>query len=175
MAVDTATVVSAGDFTPFRTGFRGGVDAADPVGTLFVDAEAVGDGSGGTVIIRVQVVQDVLGFPMIWVPTTIVISDNLAAAETVLVRLSRVGNARVSSDMFTVVTPVRAVSVNATIIPNLVLPIEPDQNSASDVLQATWATNTNVKVYHVHVLGPVFDRQLMAMGEKVHDLVAGIR
>jgi len=175
MAVSTNVGVASSDFTPFRTAARGGDDGYEPVGTLFVNGGATGDVTGGTVEALIRVRRDILGFPMIWIPTMISVSDTLAAAEEILVALNQNGNARIHADLQTAILTVRASGTNAGIITDLIVPIEPDQDSTTRIIQAVWATNTDGKAYHLHVFGPVFDRQLMAEGGRINPLVAGIR
>ncbi len=173
MAVSEATNVSAGKFTPFRTASRGGDGGGDPVATLHVDAQVTGDGSGGEASINIRMQETEFGFRPIWVTTLITSRDDLAAAEEVTFFFASAGNERLQGNMQQVELAVRSGSTNvATFDRNLM--IDPDQGVVTQVIGATWPTNTNAKVYHLHVFGFLFDSELVARSGRLSDLLGGL-
>ncbi len=179
MAVDTTLVVSAANsaYVPYHIGQRGGDEGNTPVGTLDVDAEATGAAGGGAVTLRIFLARQVFGFPMMWVPTIVSLLDNLSSAEVAVVRYGVTGNVRMTAGLEQAVTLVaNSGTGNAGQTENVTIPIEPSTDSAQEVLQAIWDTNTDTKVYHMHVFGPVYDLQVLAEnGARVPNLMAGIR
>lgn len=174
MSVTVNVAAADGLFVPFRTQVRGGGDGSQPVGTLSVDAGAVGDMSGGSIVARITMQRQMFGFPAIWVPTTYSFFDTLAAAEAVLVTIQS-GNERTGSDFVTSILLLRAAGTDAGIISDLVLPLNGESNVEVAAVQAVWATNTNVTPYHMHVFGPVYDAQLFAVNGVIPLMVAGVR
>lgn len=176
MSVDQARSVEVnGLYTPYR-----GFDRAEgPVGTLSIDAEATGDGSGGTMTVRVIMSRIEFGFHPIWVVTRLNTLDGLAAAEAVLMRFAEAGNERLNADFNDAVLAVRQGALNVANMEHLGLVIEPDAVTDANVLIADWATNTNSVGYHLHAYGVLFDAEALArrkaFGKGVDPLLSGIR
>lgn len=177
MAVDTDTLTSAGLFVPFRTAMRGGPEGRDPVGTLMVEAEATGAAGGGSVIAGITSVAQPFGFPMLWVPTHISLSDNLAAAEVINFQFRDEGNARLNTEIGDAVNALAGSQGNVRTVRELSLVIDVTENgdTALRIMLGSWSTNTDTKTYHLHVYGPVYDAQIMARSDRVPELVAGLR
>lgn len=174
MAVVATALVSDGVFTPFRTTKRGGEGGQDPVGTLYVDAGATGAAGGGTVLLTIAMSAVEFGFSLLWVPTLITISDNLAAAEDVQFGWQATGNDRISTFMATTVPMLRAAGINAGQQVQTGMLID-GFGSDLAIMSVTWDTNTDTKIYHLHVFGPVYDGELLAKGDKIPELLAGLR
>ena len=126
-------------------------------------------------LLRVKMAREEFGFPIIWVPTLIVVEDNLASAENVNVSFRSDGNKRLGSSINQVVVPVTVGTANIGLLDNTTIPIESAVDSDENILSATWATNTDGKTYHLHVFGPVFDAQVIARAGHVDMLLAGVR
>ncbi len=172
MAILTTRFMSAGLYVPYHTEFRA-MDGL--VGTVQIDAETVGDASGGTVTIAIAMTRDVFGFPTMVVPTQISASDILAAAEPVDITYRSQGNRRLSIAIGEVVVSLQGAIGNIAVANNVSIPIEGVDETERDILRAVWATNTNTFSYHLHVFAVVFDLQVVARGAGVHPLMAGIR
>lgn len=175
MAVVATAKVSDGLFVPFRTTSRGGGNGRDPVGTLYVDAGATGAAGGGTVEVNIGMNAEEFGFPILWVPTVVAISDNLAAAEDVLFGWQATGNERTNTFMGIVVAMLRAAAINAGQNVQTGMLLDGFGSTDGAVMSATWDTNTDTKTYHLHVFGPVWDGQLIAKGGRVPEMLAGLR
>ncbi len=176
MSVDTSTAIAALDFLPFRTGERGGGDGGDPVGTCAIDAQAVGDGSGGTVAVNITASRLQFGFHPLMVPTYVVARDNLAAAEVVQLAYSGVGNERLTGTSFLehLLSLAGAGSVNSARFRESGLIIEPSVVTGAIVMTAKWITNTNAKIYHLHVYMNVWDAELMALSGRIQGVLTGV-
>ncbi len=174
VALETAGV---GLYVPFR-----GVDRAfGPVGTLDAKATTVGDGSGGNVAISLQMKRLEFGFHPLWVPTMISIEDTLATAENPEVLFRGLGNERLLDQHCenVVMTAALVGARNCGKVEKLGFIIEPDQIGNATGVTCTWATNTNLLLYNLHVYGVVFDGEAMARGKRpgssVSPLLAGVR
>ncbi len=170
------TVANVGLFTPFR-GFDREFGA---VGTLYCDAEATGDGSGGTVRINLLMSRLEFGFHPIWVVTNITTTDLLTSAAAVRMAYTSDGNERLSSSLDEAQVAIAAPgNTNIAAFTNLSVPIEPDIAAGLRVLSALWATNETGDVYHMHVFGPVYDGEALARGKArgkgADNLLSGIR
>lgn len=175
MAVDTTvTVAGGGLYVPFRTPIRAGPLGNQPVGTLNVDANATGAAGGGTVTLRITMDVEEFGFRPIWCPTRVSVSDNLATAEAMELLYIATGNERLRANIGEVVVTVAVSGSNVGLAEGLPVPIQPNV-AAGEIMRATWDTNTDTKIYHLHVFGPVFDAELLAREGEVADLLAGIR
>lgn len=176
MAVTTSVDMATGLFVPWRTAKRGGVDGGDPVGTLSLDASATGAAGGGTVTLTITAVDGSFGFHAIWVPTYIALQDNLAAAESPLFSWRAAGNARLDVNLFQTFLSIRGAGTDdVSVMQNATVPIEPDNRTATQVMQAIWATNTDTIVYHIHTFGVLFDAELLARAGRIPDILAGVR
>ncbi len=165
-------VNSVGLYTPYHTRERGGADGL--VGTLYVDGAAVGDATGGALTIQIRMRRQEFGFPLIWVPTVIVGSDNLAAAEAIQFSYDSTGNRRIDGGLVQTVLAVRSID-NAAVMQNVSVPIEGVSDAQAVVFGTIWPSNTDTKVYHLHMFGPVFDLQVIARQGDVDVLLAGMR
>ncbi len=177
MSISTNIVVSDGLYVPFR-----GFDReAGPVGTLDVQGQTVGDGSGGTVAINIQWNYEEFGFHGIWVPTMISIQDTLASAIPVEVLFRGLGNERINDFHGEIVTPTASTFTTRNLgkVTDLAFPLEAPQNSRETlrtVITAGWATNTNALLYELHVYGVLYDAESLARGKmrgKAPDLLLG--
>lgn len=178
MAVSSTTSVqSDGLYVPFRNAQRGGPSGSDPVGTLFVNAEATGAAGGGTVTINITMRRQEFGFPIIWVPTYITTLDTLASVGKIVWSYLDTGNERLGASINEAVVAVATgLAINAGVVAERGVAIDPTGETALAVMSAIWDDNVDTKAYHVHVFGAVFDRQVMALSDgSVHDLLAGIR
>ncbi len=177
MAVSTTTNVEDGLYVPYRTGRRGGEDGSDPVGTLFVNAEATGDATGGTLTVKIKMRSQEFGFPAVWVPTLVVLLDDLAAVETPLFQFASTGQERLSVSVHEAILSVRGGGTsNTAVVDALGVAIDPDLVAGGDVMIAIWASNTDTKSYHIHAYGPIWDGQLLAMSQgRIPDILAGVR
>lgn len=173
MAVSVLRFVDEGNFVPFHTLSRGGSNGL--VGTLYVDAEVVGDAGGGGVTLRMALGRNDLGFPALWVPTVIGSRDDLATAEVVTFIYDFTNNRRLSSNVHETKLALQAGTVNAALMENTAVPIEPDSDVPAEVFDVIWQTNTLNKVYHLHMFGPVYDLQLIAAGGFIDEFAAGLR
>lgn len=177
MSVTSIAAVANGTYEPFHTEVRAGPNSEDPVGTVAVDSGVTGDASGGTVTIGVSMRPQEFGFRLLWIPLSIVLRDNLAGQDLVNLNYLSVVNDRLDAVVEEFITMEDAAqSLNMGLSKMYALPIEVSYGtSGGNVLTAVWATNTDTKIYHLHVFGPVFDLEVMAREGKVHPLMAGIR
>lgn len=175
MAISQNRALSDQLFVPWHTATRGG-DGSNPVGTIAVDALATGAAGGGTVTLRLQQSIEQFGFPLVWVPTWIAVTDNLASAEPVQLTLGSTGNRRLNADVsHTILTVADGQGLNNGNLENVTVPIEGRTVADGTVITAVWDTNTDTKSYHIHAFGAVFDLQLLAREGQVWPLLAGLR
>lgn len=174
MSVVTVSEMADQLFVPFRGFDRG----AGVVGTLHADFQAVGDGSGGTLLAQLNMNFLEFGFHPIWVPTRVGSRDDQAAATNVLLTYMAAGNERITADVDERQLAVIMNSINRAQFDKLSIPIEP-QRGGGLVMQGFWLANVNAKVYHIHAFGPVYDAEALARGKspgKSPDLLlAGVR
>ncbi len=169
------SVADNGLFVPWRTAKRGGRDGGEPVGTLSIDGGAVGDATAGTFALRITANREEFGFPGIFVPTHMTIRDNLASAEVVRLAYVTAGNERLNGDIEQHVLAIAgAAGLNVASFGNVGIPIE-FFGVNTVIMQASWSTNTDTKVYHFHVFGYMFDAQIIAREGRIGELLAGIR
>lgn len=174
MTVQVTRQVSDGLYVPYHQASRSVGNGL--VGTLFVDAEAVGDSGGGSVSILLQMRREEFGFPLLWVPTLIAVQDNLATAEVVDMVYTAGGNRRALGPIGeAVVTVDGAAGLNRGQMTNVTLPIEGVALATASIMSADWASNVDTKIYHLHVFGPVYDLQLIARDGYIDDMAAGLR
>lgn len=176
MAVLVAIPVEDGSavirYTPYHAGRRGGVLGSDPVGTLMINAEAVGAAGGGSVTVNITMLREAFGFPLMFVPTIVVMSDNLASAEDSTLTFD---SPRFVTALSQVVTKLSTTNVgNMGQVPNVAVNLEGDATPRT-IIQGVWDTNTDTKVYHIHAFGPVYDMQVIAARGYISDIIAGIR
>lgn len=174
MAVAQVRVLDdVGLYVPYHTGGRGRYSGL--VGMLGMDANATGLAGGGSVTISITASKDAFGFPFTWVPTFIGVDDNLAAAEEVRVSYNGDGNRLLAFSPAQNALSVRSGSQNTGVFSNLAIPIEPDGEDPVGILTAVWPTNTDTKLYHLHVFGPVYDMQVIARNYEITEMLAGLR
>jgi len=162
MAVSTTRFASAGLYVPYR-----GVDrAVGMVGTLAIDAQTTGDGSGGAVSLLVAFARLEFGFHLIYVPTRVSTFDSLVTPEVVMFQYDPAGNERVADSLREASLAIAGFGGSSATFDKLGVPIEPDQETATSCLVAQWTTNTNALVYHLHVFGVVYDAEHMARGKR---------
>lgn len=172
VTVNTERFVSAGLYVPFR----GAAREAGAVGTLYIDAEATGDGSGGIVQIHLNMSRIEFGFHPLWVPTHISTQDALASPEVVQVNWSETGNERQSAGLREHVLGITQSSINIAVFTQLGVIIEPNLQAGGRIMTANWATNTNSAAYHLHIFGPIYDGEFLARGKAgTPELLAGLR
>lgn len=175
MAVSTNVNVRDGIFTPYHQARRTLLNGL--VGTLYVDAGSTGAAGGGTHGINIRMRREEFGFPILWVPTLIGVQDNLASAEVVELTYQGSGNRRLIAGAGlreAVTTVATAVGNNVGQMANVTLPIE-GRGPDNAILSATWATNTDTKLYHLHVFGPVYDLQVISRLGYLDEVAAGLR
>lgn len=172
MSVEERTSMSVQHYVPFR-----GADRAEgAVGTVNVDIQATGDGSGGTVKVVLDMSRVTFGFHALWVPTRVSSEDNIGAVEVVQLSWQRFGNERLAGTVTENVLTVRHGVENAAPFGELGLLIEPDLEVEAGVMQMLWQTNTDTKTYHLHAFGPVYDGEFMSRGRSgIPELLAGLR
>lgn len=160
MSVVVDVSVTAGRFVPFRGVNR----ATGPVASVHVNAEGTGDGSGGSMRINIQMAGLNFGFHSVLVPTRVQVHDNLAAVEVVQLLLASGGNERLTSSLIEHKLTVRSGALNAVDFEHLSVPMEAalTQLTEEDAVSAVWQTNTNAKVYHVHLFAIVYDGEAIA-------------
>jgi len=176
MSVSTARFVASGLYVPFR-----GIDReVSAVGTLAIDATVTGDGSAGTVTIPLAMARIEFGFHPIWIPTRVFATVNLNSAQEVLFVYETSGNERLQGGMSEEVTS--RVTINGDNVANaslLSIPIEPNQEIASNVFSIRWGANNNGDVYELHMFGVLYDAEAMARGKRpgaaVDTFMAGVR
>jgi len=147
--------------------FKGVTRSAGPVGTFMFTHSVIGDATGGSVAIGMQMKRQHFGFYALLVPTNISIQDDLATAEVVLLGYS-LTNARtrgigVGSALQDVILPTAAVggqNIGRFIGSKAIM--EGLTDDAQDVLVASWSTNTNLKVYRMVVYGVVYDAEAIS-------------
>lgn len=171
--VQERNVSDVGLYVPYHATNRGQSNGL--VGTLQVNAEATGTATGGAVTIQVNMRREEFGFPLIWVPTIITARDNLATAEGIFFQYSSVGNRRLNSSLTETVLALAVAGVNAAVMPNASVPIEGVDAVQAAVFEVLWATNTDTKIYHAHIFGPVYDLQVISRGGLIEPLLAGLR
>ncbi len=177
MSVSTSIDGNEGLFVPFR-----GFDReAGAVGTLDIQGKTVGDGSGGTVAINIQIQRLMFGFHIIWVPTLVSIFDTLATAVDVELLLRGLGQERIL-DFHAEIVAMTASGFTPRNLGrgrNLALPIESQDDTLGTVISAGWATNTNALLYELHVFGAIYDGEALARGKQkgkgADVLLAGVR
>ncbi len=175
MAISTTRFASAGLYVPYR-----GVDReAGMVGTLAIDAETVGDGSGGAVTLLIAFAREEFGFHLIYVPTRVSTFDSLASPEVVMFQFDPAGNERVAESLREASLAVAGFGGSSAVFDKLGVPIEPNVQAATSCLVAQWTTNTNALTYHLHVFGVVYDGEAMARdkrrGKTPDVLLGGVR
>lgn len=174
MAVSGTGELLESAYRPWHTMERGADTGV--VGVVAVNAEVTGAAGGGTATIHVKAPRNLFGFPYALVPTFLSTSDNLATAEVVSVSIRAGGNRLLSTSLTQAVLPVVSSGPsNIAVFEHLAVPIEPDQEVSTSIIQALWDTNTDTKVYHVHAFFLVFDLQLIARKGRIPDLLAGLR
>lgn len=173
MAVVSNNEVEDGLYVPYHQLGRAGPSGL--VGTLHVDATATGAAGGGTVSIVVRMKREEFGFPILWVPTVIALVDNLAAAENAIARYEGAANRRISSTIHQIVTMLQVGTDNIGVVENLTVPIEGITGVDAAIFSGVWDTNTDTKIYHVHMFGPVYDLQMIADQGEIDILAAGVR
>lgn len=176
MSVTTDVAVSGGTYIPFRTARRGGVAGRDAVGTLSVDIETVGNGTGGTVTLGMTMARGNFGFHALWVPTRITVVDTLATAEVVVIAFVSAGNDRLRGPLDEAVLSIdRGDDRNIGVAKEFAILIDPGSRVEGQVLSALWQSNTDTKSYHLHAYGAIYDAEIIAREGGVSELVAGLR
>ncbi len=176
MSITGQRKVEEGLFVPWRTAKRGGVSGGEPVGTLSLDKQEVGDSGGGTVAVQITANREEFGFPGIFVPTFVTTRDNLASPEVIRLAYVTVGNERISGDIEQHALALAGpAALNVATFDNIGIPLEFQGVTDLVIMQATWSTNTDTKVYHFHIFGYMFDAQLIAREGRISELLAGIR
>ncbi len=162
MAVaQSRSVADVGLYVPYR-----GIDReAGIVGTLAVDAEATGDGSGGAVTLLITMARQEFGFHPIWVPTRVSTFDQLATPEVVMFQFDPAGNERIADSLREAKLALAGFGGSSAVFDKLGVPVEPDQVDTTSVLVAQWTTNETGDVYHLHAFGVVYDAEAMARGK----------
>lgn len=173
MTVTQTQNVQNNGYVPYHTASRDYENGL--VGTLAVNAEATGDGSGGVVNILLRMRREQFGFPLLYVPTQVTLVDNLATAVDVIAGFEPAGNRRLIANVNQRVAMVQVQSSNMGNLVDVTIPIEGIDNSLRDIFQAQWETNTDSKTYHLHMFGPVYDLQMIARMGHIDPLAAGIR
>ncbi len=173
MSISQTRDIADGLYVPYHTASRDHENGL--VGTLAVNAEATGDGGGGVVVILLRTRREEFGFPLLWVPTQVTLTDNLATAVDVILTMEPAGNRRLNASMNQRVAMAQVQSANMGNLVDITIPIEGVDETQQNILQAEWETNTNAKTYHVHMFGPVYDLQMIARLGHIDPLVAGIR
>ncbi len=174
MAVSTNRDVADGLFTPYHQRQR--AEGNGLVGTLSVNAEATGAAGGGSVTIILRMRRREFGFPILWVPTLIQCQDNLGTPEPVTLNYLSAGNRQLTANLTEVITPIDAGDVqDVGHALNVSMPIEGNETSIDSILSMKWETNTDTKIYHMHVFGPVYDLQVVARQGYIDELMAGLR
>ncbi len=167
-------VADIGLYVPFR-----GIDReVGFCGTLFLDASATGDASGGAIQIRILMSKFEFGFHPIFVPTRVSAFDN-ATAEVVVFQYGAVGNERISDTTREPKLGVAGFGGNSMTFESLGIPIEPILEGGGDVMGMQWLTNVDTKLYHAHIFGVIYDAEAMARGKvrgrKLDVLLGGVR
>lgn len=167
-------VAATGLYVPYH---QAGRDASNAlVGSLAVNAEATGDSGGGNVTIQLLMLRSEFGFPQLWVPTLIAAQDNLGTAEPVVFNYLSSGNRRLNANIAEVITMIDGGGTSDFgHVENVSLPLEVDPGSDRSVLSMKWSTNTDGKIYHMHVVGPVYDLQMLAKDGYIDEMMAGLR
>ncbi len=175
MSVVGTVNLSDGLYVPFRGVSR----MRSPVGTLSVDGEVTGDGGGGSASIVMRATRLLFGFHPLLSLTRLQTFDTLATVETNRLLIQAAGNERIDEDYSEVMQPVeQGVDNNVANAGLLGIPIEPDQDTASDVITVVWTTNETSDLYHLHAFFMVYDMEALARSPgqgHVDLLVAGIR
>ncbi len=169
-------MATSGIFVPFR-GFDREVG---PVGTIYLDMEDVGDGTGGTVRITLSIRREMFGFHAIVVPTRISATDALVTAEVVIMRWLATGNERVNGDMDQAVLSLQqAGPTNVAIFDALGFILETQSDGDVIAARMDWATNTTALTYHYHFWGVLYDAEALARskgrGKGADLLLSGMR
>ncbi len=174
--LSVSAIVAFGDsqYNDFHQKFRGGQNGMSPVGTLHATATATGDGTGGNVLLLLQMKRVEFGFRAVFVPTLLVTEDDLATPEAVRLQFSS-GNKRLSSDMNQAALAVASSVFNVAQFDESGLLLESDVLTAVTVMAFVWSTNTNLKVYTANVFAAVFDMELIEKYGSVSDFLAGVR
>lgn len=178
MAVTVTVAMDADEaaFVPYRIPQRGGDRGTSPVGTVNVDAQVVGAAGGGQADVLISASQDMWGFRPVIVPVVVSFSDNLATAENVLFFYNADGNERLVAAVGQIVVMTTVLGTNAGLPQTSSIPITPDViGSGAAVMKASWASNVDTKVYHMHVFAAVYDREVLARTGEIPDFLAGIR
>ncbi len=162
MAVSTTRFASAGLYVPYR-----GMDReAGIVGTLAIDAQATGDGSGGAVTILVAFSREEFGFNIIYVPTRVSTFDALTTPEVVMFQFDPAGNERIAESLREASLAIAGFGGSSAVFDKLGVPIEPEFASPTSCLVAQWTTNETGDVYHLHCFGVVYDSEAMTRGKR---------
>ncbi len=159
--------------------FRGTDRQAGFVGSLQASAAVTGDATGGVADVSFTAQMDMFGFRPIIIPTRIVGFDDQAAATSIRLLYLPAGNERLKDTINEQGLALTQSAVNTFNFTELSIPIDPDQEAATSVLQAVWAANVNLKVYTLRLFAIVYDREELAKGKhkgKTWDtLLGGVR
>ncbi len=175
MSVAADIAINVGLFTPFMQDVRGGAEGKSPVGTLHIDQNVTGDGSGGIAQITMSATRIMFGFRAILAPTLIQAFDDLATPEEVRLQFGVTGNRRIGQGYEDARLAIAASGGNFTQFQPSGIIIESDTIAALNVLSWTWSTNTNAKVYRGRMFASVFDAELIEAQGSISDFLAGVR
>ncbi len=158
--------------------FRGVARDNGPVGTLLVQAQVTGDGSGGSASLSLTCPYVLFGFHPLLACTRIHTIDLLTTLQNLRMIFNEAGNERIDHDIQEVVVPVELPPNNqhgnATV---LGVPIEPTRVEGN-VLSAAWVTNVDTIDYDIHAFFMVYDLEFLARHPgtgSIDALVSGIR
>ncbi len=161
MTVTVLTSFGDGLYVPYR-----GLSKGDnPAGTYSHIMSGVGDGSGGTIVLRMRMQRLEFGFHPILTLVIVEATDNTAAVDQVLFQYEVApGNERLSTaltipkDSLVSVTGSRVVFLGQ----DLPIPIEPVSEVLTGAFLIQYQTNTNAANYNVRLFGMLWDAEVLA-------------
>lgn len=170
MAVSNTETVTAQDFKVWMGGRRGACR-----GTYDQDVEVTGAAGGGTATLAARWVGNEWGFVPIMVIMAVTVQAN---TDPGFVRVSYVdtGNRRLQGELTyaydTVVVDGNHITPEYA-FPKV--PIEPRDGPSVDLfMRAVFDTNTDTKIYHMHIFGLVFDAEWMSRSGDYRELIQAI-
>lgn len=175
MAVETSFNFNRGTFVPFAQRSRGGESGA--VGTVAIDEQITGAAGGGAATLNIDMGKTEFGFRILYVPTFIGVRDNLATAENVSFSWVATGNKRLpgTATFAQNIVSTQVSGVNLGLADTSGMLIEGREIADARILRFVWETNTDTKIYHVHVFGTAYDLEWIEKYGVIGPVLEGIR
>jgi len=176
--VNTVSVLGNGLYVPFRGVSRSG----GPVGTLQMQGQVTGDGSGGAASINFTSRRIEFGFHPMYAATRVHTVDGSATLQNVRFIYADECNERLSHDFQEAAIPVESPAnsnhANMSFLGIPIEPIDPIGGVEQNFFVASWETNNNAVNYDMHAFFIVYDLEALAKlpgTGSIDLLIGGIR